>query len=149
MLNLPLNREAVLVTVATVGTTLAPWGLAFIQSYAADKKLPPKDLRYERIDVIVGAVLTGMIGAFVVIANAATLHAHGIDPRGHTDARAMGTDPPEPGSDSLTWLGHSTALLEVAAGPPAHRPRVAQEGSPTCAACPRPQSQGARTSMPC
>ena len=37
--SLPLNREAVLVAVATVGTTLAPWGLAFIQSYAVDKKL--------------------------------------------------------------------------------------------------------------
>ena len=30
---------ALLVAVATVGTTLAPWGLAFIQSYAVDKRL--------------------------------------------------------------------------------------------------------------
>jgi NRAMP (natural resistance-associated macrophage protein)-like metal ion transporter len=60
--NLPLNREGVLVAVATVGTTLAPWGLAFIQSYAVDKKLKIKDLQYERIDVITGAVLTGVIG---------------------------------------------------------------------------------------
>jgi hypothetical protein len=44
--------------VATVGTTLAPWGLAFIQSYAVDKRLSVEDLRDERIDVIVGAVLT-------------------------------------------------------------------------------------------
>jgi hypothetical protein len=35
--------------------TLAPWGLAFIQFYAVDKKLTVEDLRYERIDVIVGA----------------------------------------------------------------------------------------------
>ena len=48
---MPLTREAVLVAVATVGTTLAPWGLAFIQSYAVDKRLKVKDLRYERIDV--------------------------------------------------------------------------------------------------
>jgi hypothetical protein len=34
----------VLLTAATVGTTLAPWGLAFIQSYLADKRLTPKDL---------------------------------------------------------------------------------------------------------
>ena len=51
----PLNRDALLVAVATVGTTLAPWGLAFIQSYAVDKRLHVKDLRYERVDVIVGA----------------------------------------------------------------------------------------------
>ena len=64
--SIPLNREALLVAVATVGTTLAPWGLAFIQSYAVDKRLQVKDLRYERVDVIVGAVLTGVIGFFVV-----------------------------------------------------------------------------------
>ncbi len=76
---IPLNREAILVAVATVGTTIAPWGLAFIQSYAVDKRLRVKDLRYERIDVIVGAVLTGVIGLFIVVACAATLHAEGIE----------------------------------------------------------------------
>lgn len=76
---IPLNRDALLVAVATVGTTLAPWGLAFIQSYAVDKRLQVKDLRYERIDVVVGAVLTGVIGFFVVVACAATLHPKGID----------------------------------------------------------------------
>lgn len=74
---LPLTRDAILVATATVGTTLAPWGLAFIQSYAADKRLKPSDLRYERIDVVTGAVMTGVIGLFIVIASAATLHADG------------------------------------------------------------------------
>src|SRR4029079_2720355 len=32
----PGGRDAILVIVATAGTTLAPWGLAFIQSYAVD-----------------------------------------------------------------------------------------------------------------
>jgi Mn2+/Fe2+ NRAMP family transporter len=75
--SMPLTRTAVLTAVATVGTTLAPWGLAFIQSYAVDKRLSPKDLRYERIDVVTGAVLTGVIGLFVVVACAATIHARG------------------------------------------------------------------------
>jgi Mn2+/Fe2+ NRAMP family transporter len=75
--SMALSRHGVLVTVATIGTTLAPWGLAFVQSYAVDKRLAIKDLRYERVDVISGAVLTGVIGAFIVIACAATLHAHG------------------------------------------------------------------------
>jgi len=76
--SMPLTREAALVAVATVGTTLAPWGLAFIQSYAVDKRLTVADLRYERIDVIVGAVLTGVIGLFIVVACAATLHPKGV-----------------------------------------------------------------------
>jgi len=84
--SMPLTRDAVLVAVATVGTTLAPWGLAFIQSYAVDKRLRVKDLRFERIDVIVGAVLTGVIGLFVVVACAATLHPAGIEVNDATDA---------------------------------------------------------------
>jgi Mn2+/Fe2+ NRAMP family transporter len=75
---LPLTRDALYISVATVGTTLAPWGLAFIQSYAVNKRLSVEDLRYERADVVVGAVLTGIIGLFVVVACAATLHASGI-----------------------------------------------------------------------
>jgi Mn2+/Fe2+ NRAMP family transporter len=84
--DMPLTRDAVLVAVATVGTTLAPWGLAFIQSYAVDKRLTARDLPYERIDVIVGAVLTGVIGAFVVVACAATLHAEGVEVNDARDA---------------------------------------------------------------
>lgn len=75
---MPTSRDAVLIATATLGTTLAPWGLAFIQSYAVDKRLTTADLPYLRIDVVTGAVLTGVIGLFVVIACAATLHPHGI-----------------------------------------------------------------------
>lgn len=71
---LPRGRDAIALVTATVGTTLAPWGLSFIQSYAADKRLGTDELRYERIDVISGACLTGIIGFFVVVACAATLH---------------------------------------------------------------------------
>jgi Mn2+/Fe2+ NRAMP family transporter len=74
---LPGTRHGILVVVATLGTTLAPWGLAFVQSYAVDKRLQAKDLGYERVDVVTGAVLTGVIGFFVVVACAATLHATG------------------------------------------------------------------------
>jgi NRAMP (natural resistance-associated macrophage protein)-like metal ion transporter len=74
---LPLSSAGLLVVTGIVGTTLAPWGLAFIQSYTADKRLTREDLRFERIDVYSGAILTGVIGAFVVVACAATLHATG------------------------------------------------------------------------
>ena len=83
---MPLTREAVLVAVATLGTTLAPWGLAFIQSYAVDKRLKIEDLRDERIDVIIGAVLTGVIGVFIVVACAATLHVRHISIKDAGDA---------------------------------------------------------------
>jgi Mn2+/Fe2+ NRAMP family transporter len=75
---LPGGQEAAFLVAATVGTTLAPWGLSFIQSYAADKRLTVRDLGYERVDVVVGAALTGIIGFFVVVACAATLHTRGL-----------------------------------------------------------------------
>jgi Mn2+/Fe2+ NRAMP family transporter len=84
--SLPTTRQAVLLATATVGTTLAPWGLSFIQSYAADKHLTVIDLRYERVDVILGSILTGVIGFFVVIACAATLHKDGVTINNASDA---------------------------------------------------------------
>ena len=75
--SLPANSAGIAIVTATVGTTLAPWGLSFIQSYAVDKKLRTEDLSLERVDVITGAVLTGIIGFFVVVACAATLHRDG------------------------------------------------------------------------
>lgn len=83
---MPLSHGAVLITTATVGTTLAPWGLSFIQSYAVDKKLMTADLTNERVDVVTGAVLTGVIGFFVVVASAATLHANGVTIESAADA---------------------------------------------------------------
>jgi Mn2+/Fe2+ NRAMP family transporter len=72
--DLPFERHAILVATATLGTTLAPWGLAFVQSYVVDKKLKPSDWNFERIDVVGGAIATGVIGFFVVVACAETLY---------------------------------------------------------------------------
>ena len=76
--SMPMTGEAIAIVTATLGTTLAPWGLSFMQSYAVDKKLRTEDLPLERVDVVTGAVLTGVIGFFVVVACAATLHRDGL-----------------------------------------------------------------------
>lgn len=81
--SMPFNGDAVAIVTATLGTTLAPWGLSFMQSYVVDKKLRTEDLRFVRIDVFTGAVLTGVIGLFVAVACAATLHR---DARSVSDA---------------------------------------------------------------
>ena len=116
--HMPFTRDAVLVAVATVGTTLAPWGLVFIQSYAADKHLKLKDLRFENVDVVTGALLTGVIGFFVVIACAATLHVHGIEINDASDAaKAL---EPLAGSSASTLFGIGfvgAALLAAAVVP--------------------------------
>ena len=113
--HLPLTRDAVLVVVATIGTTLAPWGLVFIQSYAADKHLRPSDLRYENVDVVVGALLTGLIGVFIVVACAATLHVSGIDIEDAKDAAKALEPLAGGGASTLFAIGFVGAALLAAA----------------------------------
>lgn len=84
--HLPGNRAGWIAIAATLGTTLAPWGLAFIQSYAVDKKITVSDLRWEGVDVVIGSVLTGVIGLAIAIACAATLHRAGIQVNAARDA---------------------------------------------------------------
>jgi len=75
---LPVNQLGWIAIAATLGTTLAPWGLAFIQSYAVDKKITVANLRWERVDVVIGSLLTGVIGMAIAVACAATLHRTGV-----------------------------------------------------------------------
>jgi len=67
-----------LAVVGVVGTTITPWGQQFIQAYVVDKRLRPEDMSAERIDVLIGVFITNVVGAFIVIACAATLYANGI-----------------------------------------------------------------------
>jgi Mn2+/Fe2+ NRAMP family transporter len=113
--SLPSTRHGILVVVATLGTTLAPWGLAFIQSYAVDKRLQVKDLGYERVDVVSGAVLTGVIGLFIVVACAATLHAHGRHIHDASDAAVALRPLAGSAAQTLFGLGLVGAALLAAA----------------------------------
>jgi NRAMP (natural resistance-associated macrophage protein)-like metal ion transporter len=76
--SMPLTTTAISTAVATFGTTLAPWGLAFIQSYAVDKRLTRDDLKLLKVDVWTGSFLTGIIGFFVIVTCAATLYPKGL-----------------------------------------------------------------------
>lgn len=76
--HMPTNAAGWVAIAAALGTTLAPWGLAFIQSYAVDKKITLETLRWARVDVVIGSVLTGVIGLAIAVACAATLNKAGI-----------------------------------------------------------------------
>jgi Mn2+/Fe2+ NRAMP family transporter len=60
-----LSSDAVLLIIAIVGTTVAPWQLFFQQSNIVDKRITPRFIGYERADTT--------IGAFVVVVGAAAL----------------------------------------------------------------------------
>lgn len=84
--SMPFTQDAVFIATATFGTTLAPWGLAFIQSYAVDKRLTRDDLKLLRVDVWTGSLLTGVIGFFVIVTCAATLNKNSIQINDAADA---------------------------------------------------------------
>jgi Mn2+/Fe2+ NRAMP family transporter len=76
---MPLDTAGWVAIAGALGTTLAPWGLAFIQSYAVDKKITVATLKWARVDVVIGSLLTGVVGLAIAVACAATLyktHAH-------------------------------------------------------------------------
>lgn len=74
--NFQFQQAFVVAFIATIGTTITPWGQFFIQSYVVDKRLGPDDLSFERGDVYVGSFITNFIAFFIVVATAATLYAH-------------------------------------------------------------------------
>lgn len=84
--HLPSDHVGWIAIAATLGTTLAPWGLAFIQSYAVDKNITVANLRWERVDVVIGSLLTGIIGIAIAVACAATLHRAGAHINDASDA---------------------------------------------------------------
>ncbi|HEV3187995.1 MAG TPA: NRAMP family divalent metal transporter [Acidimicrobiales bacterium] len=51
-----------LLIIAIVGTTVAPWQLFFQQSYVIDKRITPRFIKYERVDLWIGIALV-VIGA--------------------------------------------------------------------------------------
>jgi Mn2+/Fe2+ NRAMP family transporter len=65
-----------LLIIAIVGTTVAPWQLFFQQSYVIDKRITPRFMRYARTDLWIGIVLV-IIGAVAMMAfTAATFAGH-------------------------------------------------------------------------
>jgi Mn2+/Fe2+ NRAMP family transporter len=58
---------------ANIGAVIMPWMVFFQQSSVVEKKLKAADIGAERIDTAIGAVITQIIMAAVLIATAATL----------------------------------------------------------------------------
>ena len=94
------NSTSVLLIIAMVGTTVAPWQLFFQQSNIIDKRITPRWINYERLDTWIGAV--------VVVVGAAALMC--------VSAFAFGGTPY---FGHFTDAGGTAAGLEHVLGPPA------------------------------
>ena len=73
-----LNTAYITMVIGLVGTTIAPWMMFYIQSSVVEKGITLKNLKYSKIDAILGAIVVNIVAFFIVIACAATINAHGI-----------------------------------------------------------------------
>ncbi len=56
-----------LLIIAIVGTTVAPWQLFFQQSYVIDKRITPRFMQYEKVDLWIGIMIV-VLGAAAMMA---------------------------------------------------------------------------------
>ncbi len=71
-----VSSSAILLIVAMIGTTVAPWQLFFQQSNVLDKRISPRWLRYERWDTFGGGILTTVAAVAMIVFGAALFHTH-------------------------------------------------------------------------
>jgi Mn2+/Fe2+ NRAMP family transporter len=71
-----ITSGAVLLIIAIVGTTVAPWQLFFQQSNIVDKRITPRFIGYERADTVLGAVVV-VTGAAAIVMTGAIAHLLG------------------------------------------------------------------------
>ncbi len=72
------NRRYVLAMLATIGTTITPWGIFYMQASVVDKGISIEDYPLTRADVMFGAAWGNVISAFIIICTGATLYSQGI-----------------------------------------------------------------------
>jgi Mn2+/Fe2+ NRAMP family transporter len=85
--------EVMLLIIAIVGTTVAPWQLFFQQSYVVDKRITPRFIKYERLDLWIGIAFV-IVGAIAMMGFATTIFVGRPEFGNFTDAGgvAMGLE---------------------------------------------------------
>jgi Mn2+/Fe2+ NRAMP family transporter len=69
------NKDVLLIVLADIGATVTPWMLFFQQSATVDKGMTTKDIRFGRIDTVLGATLATAAAIATILATA-PLFAH-------------------------------------------------------------------------
>ncbi len=72
------NTDYILAVLATVGTTITPWGFFYMQSSVVDKGVDIESYPLTKLDVVFGAAWGNIVSAFIMISTGATLFLSGI-----------------------------------------------------------------------
>ncbi|KWI50845.1 manganese transporter [Burkholderia pseudomultivorans] len=77
--------DVMLLVIGIVGTTVAPWQLFFQQSYVIDKRITPRFIKYEKVDLWIGIAFV-LIGSVAMIGFSAALFSGHPEAGNFTDA---------------------------------------------------------------
>lgn len=80
------NLDFLSLTVAMVGTTIAPWMMFYNQSNVVEKGIEVKDLPYQRIDATTGAIVGCIVAWFIIVTTGTVLYPQGIEVTSAADA---------------------------------------------------------------
>src|SRR5438874_1169132 len=98
--SLPIGQAALIAALALVGTTITPYMQFYIQASVVDKGIDRDQYRFERGDVLLGAILTGLDGLLLPIVLVFILKLAG-------DRRIMGD---HANGRVSQWIGIGTAI---------------------------------------
>jgi Mn2+/Fe2+ NRAMP family transporter len=73
-----LATSDMLIMVALVGTTIAPWQFFYLQAGFVEKRVGPRQYKHARMDVLVGSISCMVIVFFIIVCTGATLHVKGL-----------------------------------------------------------------------
>jgi NRAMP (natural resistance-associated macrophage protein)-like metal ion transporter len=68
------SGELLFIILANIGTTITPWQIFFQQSSVVDKGLDLHDIKFGKLDTLVGGLLTCVIAGFIMIVTGAAFH---------------------------------------------------------------------------
>ena len=102
------NPDYLYLVAANIGAVIMPWMIFYQQSAIADKRLGPEHFNAARWDTAIGAVITQLVMAAVLVAAAATIGAN--------DPKASLTTVGEISQALTPWLGHDIGRLVFGLG---------------------------------
>ncbi|MDR0308350.1 MAG: divalent metal cation transporter, partial [Coriobacteriales bacterium] len=73
------DRNFFALTIAIIGTTVAPWMIFFGQNNVVEKGTSPKEISFQRADVFSGAVVACLVVWFIIITTGTVLHSQGVE----------------------------------------------------------------------
>lgn len=109
-----LDQSFLSLTVAMVGTTIAPWMMFYTQSSVVEKGVEVKELFYQRIDAITGAVVACIVAWFIIVTTGSVLYPQGIEIESAADAAAALAPFAGQYAEALFAVGLITASLLAA-----------------------------------